>query len=327
MAKIVFGEYAAFQTPGGIRFQKHNKMVSENSVPPEVVSYLSKKLTDTSKVEAITEESKPKFPMPSEEELARMKEESMQVPPELALTPEEEAARAVNPPAPLSEADFDPEPLTDEQLETLGEDIFPEDVPVQEHPSEVNADFMESVSIHTADLQDIAQALYERFGIYTVYINQLPRVDEVNPLTGEAFTKYHLGIAYQAAIRAQRTGVINRPHEQMRAYIDNNRAAAQNIRESFDAVPVNPEQRAEANSFGHRTSVAGTRKVVRSRIEHVYDDRGILRAVRRDIPEDEIVRGNPNGARTRQVDDTISSEPLVEPNIRGGKGSVIRPDW
>ena len=99
MAKVQFGEYAAFSSGKGIRFQQNNKLVSESAVPVEVVAYLKNALLsqpeDAEKPAPPTPQAK--FPKPSEAELAKMRAESVQVKPELALTPEEEAARASQP--------------------------------------------------------------------------------------------------------------------------------------------------------------------------------------------------------------------------------------
>ena len=44
MAKASFGEYGAFTSKNSIRFTKDKKMVSESSLPPEVIAYLKDKL-------------------------------------------------------------------------------------------------------------------------------------------------------------------------------------------------------------------------------------------------------------------------------------------
>jgi len=309
MAKISFGEYSAFTTKNNmVRYQKNNKLVSEKVLPPEVVAYLNNKLAETTK-----------FPMPTEEEKARLREESLKVKPELQredTTPAE---------APLTSEDFEPdgsfnpEP-TDEVIEAVASQIPPQlgivsDTP---DPSVVDPDFLEQVSIHTASIQDIAEALYTRFGIYTVYLGKLPENGDYNPLTAEAFTKYHMGIAYQAAIYAKNKGILNRPAEEGRKMIDQSRAAHENF--STDPVPQTMGDARRANSFDYRTSVEGTRTQPTTEIRHERGEDGQVRAVQVEIPAGQTGEFNGAAARFSADDDQL----LVEP--RFGK-QVIRPNW
>lgn len=319
--KVSHGEYGAFLTKGSIRFQRNHLMVKESSVPPEVRMLLKKKLGI--KEENIVPPTTGKFPRPSEEELARMRAESVQVKPELQLTPEEAAQRAISGipdnEAPLSPEDFlDEEPMDLVQTEPSNPMEQPDVMP---HPSEVSADFLESVSIHSAPLSEIAQALYDRFGIYTVYLNAMPRSDEINPLTGFTFTKYHLGIAYQAALQAHNKGLPTDP-EGLRQTMDTNRAASQNFQESFQPAPVTLGDARRQNSFAFRTNVAGTRPIPTTEIVHETDpNTGQVRAVQREIPAAER-QGSGAVSRYNAEEETM----LVEPPIVGAK-RIIRPDW
>lgn len=182
----------------------------------------------------------------------------------------------------------------------------------------VDPDFLESVSIHTAPLEIIAEALYNRFGLYSVYLNKLPEADEINPLTGELFTKYHHGIAYQAAIRAQNTGILNRPAETGRAQIDEGRKASEEFQ--VDAVPETMGQARRADSFAYRTSVGASQGTPTTQIVHERGADGELHAVQKEIQPGET--GLNNGARARY--DKEEDEVIVEPQF--GK-PVIRPKW
>ena len=314
MAKISFGEYSAFTTKNNmVRYQKNNRLVSEKAVPPEVVAYLNKKLAEVTK-----------FPMPTEEEKARLREESLKVKPELQR--DEEAP--IEPEAPLTPEDFEPdgsfnpEP-TDEVIEAVASEIIGTEVyvdnegEVKEAPI-VDPDFLEQVSIHTASIQDIAEALYTRFGVYTVYLGKLPENGDYNPLTAEAFTKYHMGIAYQAAIYARNKGILNRPAEEGRKIIDQSRAAHENF--AVDPAPQTMGDARRANSFDYRTSVEGTRHTATTEIVHVTGEDGKVHAVQRDIPAGQTGEFNGAAARFSSDDDQL----LVEP--RFGK-QVIRPNW
>ena len=321
MAKVVFGEFSAFTTKNNlVRYQKHNKLVSEKVIPVEVVAYLNKQLGLPPKPEQ-------KFPRPSEEERARLREESLKVKPELQV--EEPQAPVVPAPVdttpaeePLTSADFDLPDVTDEEIEAVASQIPESVLADQPTPTEdlvPGADFLEQVSIHTASITDIAEALYNRFGVYTVYLGQLPNSDELNPLTGENFSKYHLGIAYQAAIYAKNKGVLSRPPETGRKVLDAGREAHQNFQ--VDPVAQTMGDARRMNTFDYRTSVEGTQVNPTTEIAHEKGEDGQLHAVRRDIPEGQT--GEFNGARAKF--DRDEDQLLVQPNFSGKP--VIRPNW
>ena len=273
MSKETFGEYAAFTTQGGVRFQKHNKLISEKQVPPEVVDYLRRKL------------DKPSRPKPSEEELAKMREDSLKVPEELQMTPEEVAQSESKLEREDFEIDEDTPPDMPESPEEGDRGAVPDP---RAEPAPLNHDdemseFMEAVSIHTASLDDMAQALYERFGIYTVYLRKLPQPDEINPLTAQQFTKYHQGIAYQAAVYARSQGILEQDPESKRKIMEANREASQGFQ--TDPVAHTVRENREANTFQHRTSVRGAKQEATTRISHTVDERGRTRVVREDAPQ------------------------------------------
>lgn len=304
MGKEVFGEYSAFDSSKGIRFQKSNKLVSESSVPPEVVSYLKSKLT-------IPELD---YPKPTPEELAKMKAKSIE---ELQTTPAERAE-------PLEVSDFvepdgslNPEP-TDDQIAEIGASTTPS----------VDTEFMERSSIYTADIKDIAQVLYDRFGVYTIYLNATPQTDEINPLTGEAFSRYHQGIAYQALIRARGSGFFNRNPEIGAELMTKGRVAHENyVKEVGD--PRQPEAtqpdatQATPDSFAYRTSPSANATTQTHYIAHEPDPTtGEVRAVRREVPQEAQHQGKVNNSRQRF--DNNQDEMIVEPQF--GQ-QVIRPNW
>lgn len=299
--KVTFGEYSAFTTKNDlIRYQKDGKLISESVLPRDVVAYLNKELKKN---------IEPRYPMPTEAEKARLREESLKVKPELQREEAEiEAYEA------MAEA---AQPVTDEVIEAVASEI--EQLPPQVDPNKEAdmADFMESVSIHTASIQDIATALYERFGVYTVYLDRPPASDEVNPLTGEIFTKYHLGIAYQAAVYAKNKGVLRNP-EQLKKRIDSSREYSKTWQ--VDPAPKTMAEARQANSFDYRTSVGATRPDVTTEIVHITNQDGTVRAVQREIPKGQT--GEFNGAQGRY--DHESDQVLVEPQF--GK-QVIRPSW
>jgi hypothetical protein len=205
----------------------------------------------------------------------------------------------------------------------------PQSLELEPNPPQVDPDFLESVSVHTADLQTIAEALYQRFGIYSVYLGDMPRIDEINPLTGEVFTKYHLGVAYQAAIRARTTGVLNKRPEEGRVAIDTGREAAKNLKESFIPLPKTLGEAKEQDSFSYRTSVRGSsgygQASSKGELVNVQGEDGTVR-VERVSPEDVSQGKSPSGMISVMPDGRFDlDEPLAEPPFRGEK--IIRPDW
>ncbi len=357
MAKEVFGEFSAYTTPGGVRFMKNGKLTSEAALPPEVVSYLKNKLGDSPELRGevqpepapgtpVTNLPEPTFPRPSEEQLAAMRAESAA---KLAGQPGEEL-KTLEEPAPLTEDDFDtgepmpaPQNVTEaytepsaEQMHEVAHLLAPDsngnqplpraDVPrglddlPRANAPELDPNFLESVSIHTAPLEDIAHALYERFGVYTVYLRKLPENDEVNPLTGVAFTKYHLGIAYQAAIYAQNQGLLDRAPERARQLMDEGRFASQNL--PIDQQAHTRGENRAANTFAHRTSVEASQGVPTTRIVHRVDADGVTRAYQETIPEEERI----GGSHSPQRFDRDEDEQIVEPPIFGTQPR-INPNW
>lgn len=290
MAKVTFGEYAGFTTKNQIRYMKNGRLTSEKLIPSEVVAFIKKKLE-----------------------------------PQIARQVEAQKAPEQTP---------DIEPITEDQLaEKLDEQDFddgPEETPEEtphapeeeeRQPNNVDPNFLETVSVHTAELETVVQALYERFGIYTVYLGEMPRSDEINPLTGEPFTKYHLGVAYQAAIRANNSGILNRSPEEGRQAIDAGREAHENHRENFVPLPKTLGEAKAQDSFSYRTSVRGGsgygQQSSKGEIISVQDEKGDWHSARDQ---------SPNGMRTVQPDGRFDfDEPLAEPPTRGKK--IIRPDW
>lgn len=330
MAKVEFGEYAAFNSRGGIRYMHQGKMISEKAIPPEIIPYLEEKLANKI-VEELGDKEPATFPMPTAAERARLLEESLKVPDELKLTPEEEATRVVpDNEAPLVADDFD-EPDIGEAQKVLGDYnakqtdplaiAMPTDTgsnlpPTVSEP--VDPSFLESVSIHTAPVEALAQALYDRCGIYTVYLGVLPRSDEINPLTGDTFSKYHLGIAYQAAIQAQARGL--KDPEGFRQSIEHDRLAGANFKETLEPIAHTLGEARQQDSFAFRTSVQSTRPQAATEIVHIQDENGQTIAVQREVQLSE------HGGTARSRFDTTEDEQVLEPPIFGQK-PIIKPNW
>lgn len=181
----------------------------------------------------------------------------------------------------------------------------------------VTSELLDAISIHSASLEDIAQALYDRFGIYTVYLGRYPQPDEVNPLTAEPMTNYERGQAYQAALRAEAKGLLIRNPTLLKKQLDSNLIASQNIQESFVQPAASIDESKARDDFEWRTSVERSLYTEhRDAIEHYTDELGEVR-VRRTATQS-----------VRPVENKdIEDEPYIEPDITLSANPIIRPDW
>ena len=67
-------------------------------------------------------------------------------------------------------------------------------------------------SVDAINLKELVNVLYERFGIYTVYLNRTPKLSDINPLTGAVMNQLTLGQANQGFRNAQRMGTSWNPN-------------------------------------------------------------------------------------------------------------------
>lgn len=291
--KVNFGEWGAFDSGRGVRFQKtidgKKTLVKEADVPVEVAALLKKNLGIPTAEAKLTERFENPKVIPIKEENA----------------PD------------MSADDFKDEnelPRTDEPVPITAEEAL-----AQMPTAHVDTDFLQSISIHTASLEDIAVALYERFGIYTVYLNRYPQPDEVNPFTAEPMTNYERGIAYQAALRSEARGLTRRPPELLKKQLDDNLEAANNIRKSYAPVPQDLDEAKKLNSFDYRTSVESTHDNDLPPLEHYTDEYGVTQ-----VRRSETVNGTSQRNADPDYRDHVD-EPIVEPRMGGGQ--IIRPNW
>lgn len=291
--KANFGEWGAFDSGRGVRFQKtingKKTLVKEADVPVEVAALLKKNLGIPTAEAKLTE----RFETPK---IIPIKEEN---------APD------------MSADDFEDEnelPRADEPVSVTAEEAL-----AQMPTAHVDTDFLQSISIHTASLEDIAVALYERFGIYTVYLNRYPQPDEVNPFTAEPMTNYERGIAYQAALRSEARGLTRRPPELLKKQLDDNLAAANNIRKSYAPIPQDLDEAKRLNSFDYRTSVESTHDNDLPPLEHYTDEYGVTQ-----VRRSETVNGTSQRNADPDYRDHVD-EPIVEPRMGGGQ--IIRPNW
>lgn len=151
-------------------------------------------------------------------------------------------------------------------------------------------------SIFDASLEDLAKAMHERFGVYTVFNRKYPEADEVNPFTGELMTNYERGQAYQAARRTLEQGRLdNVDYAKVKEGVDQSRQASRDYIASTEhpAHIMTAQEHKAVNSFEYRTSVRGGNE-------------------------------NPSGMQSRNNPDG-SGEPIPEPPLAGKP--LIRPHW
>lgn len=309
--KANFGEWGAFDSGRGVRFQKtingKKTLVKEADVPVEVAALLKKNLGIPTAEAKLTERFEtPKVIPIKEDNTPDMSADDFEDENELPRTDEPVLVSEI-----VSEitAHAQKSPEFHEGYAEASEAMSPS----------VDASFLEQISIHTASLEDIAHALYERFGIYTVYLNRYPQPDEVNPFTAEPMTNYERGVAYQAALRSEARGLTRRPPELLKKQLDDNLEAANNIRKSYAPVPQDLDEAKKLNSFDYRTSVESTHDNDLPPLEHYVDEYGVTQ-----VRRSETVNGTSQRNADPDYKDHVD-EPIVEPRMGGGQ--IIRPNW
>lgn len=145
----------------------------------------------------------------------------------------------------------------------------------------------------TLSLVDLAQAMYVRYGVYTVFVNTPPQPDDINPLTAKPMTRYEVGLSYQNFKYASSNGLLEQDFGQGYLNTEASRGASAVHAEEIAKRVEDPEYKApEYKSFADRTSVRG---------QNMQSTTTVSRS-----------------------NDPISEEPTAEPNLHG---QTIRPDW
>lgn len=285
-----YGEYAGFVRKGGktVGYQKMTdgrmQLVKTDSVPEEIRAYLTERL------------------------LGRTEDEVQVLP----RTTEPAGLHPIP-----SEVDYPTKP-TAENTSAIGVPILTDLEMARQALEEMNGK-----TIYDASIKDMAEALYERFGVYTAYLNRFPGDDEINPFTARPMTKYERGVAYQSFIRVMNSGILNTDLEEVKKSIDASHAAANDLQGGFIEPPHTFADHRAADSFDYRTSVEGDneRNAPKTHMAHYTDKDGVVHTVRVEI-EQNTTEGN--GAISVPIDDQFGSEPVVQPQF--GK-QVIRPNW
>lgn len=254
------------------RFRLNRKMVATDSVPENIKMEL---------IRRIAEEKERRLAAPAVVEGDTTEQNSEGT---IFEAPEEEAQAAAKA---LSDADFteptgpdEPAKYTPYELELIGE--------IERLKEQVSESGLE-----TATIFELANELYKRFGVYTVFINQPPKDGDVHPFNGEVMTRYETGLAYQKFNQVTAQGKLKKDFGSQYQEVERSREASQTHRKIMEQNAVmTPTDHEKQNTFAYRTSVNGQNR--RSTVTKSH------------------------------VNDPISEDATVEPNIRG---VTIRPDW
>lgn len=271
MAKLQYGNYSAWLTGDILRVACDNKLVRMETVPPDALRYfreafdMDKRDAAREKARALKtaqETSKPSKGVgrPKKENAAESLSEGNAS--ELEKAPEPAPAQSVRSNiAPSEEPEVlpAPAPLPDEEI--------PAPTAPPQDANIYSQEDIDAVSIYTVPIAMLAEALHERFGVYTVFRGEMPTESEVSPLTGQPMTAYQRGEAYQAARRAIAQGVLDMDFEQVKMDLDGSQKASEELRETFDKPTqiLSVEDHRRLNTFDSRTSMAAMKT-------RTYDD-------------------------------------------------------
>nr|DAP87810.1 MAG TPA: hypothetical protein [Caudoviricetes sp.] len=270
MAKLQYGNYSAWLTGDILRVACDNKLVRMETVPPDALRYF-REAFDMDKRDAAREKAKAlktaqEASKPSKGKVGRPKKqnaaESLSEGNERNIAPgvdthqdklaQSEPAPAQSEPAPSEEPEVlpAPAPLPDEEI--------PAPTAPPQDANIYSQEDIDAVSIYTVPIAMLAEALHERFGVYTVFRGEMPTESEVSPLTGQPMTAYQRGEAYQAARRAVAQGVLDMDFEQVKMDLDGSQKASEELRETFDRPTqiLSVEDHRRLNTFDSRTSMA-----------------------------------------------------------------------
>lgn len=264
MAKLQYGNYSAWLTGDILRVACDNKLVRMDTVPPDALRYF-REAFDMDKRDAAREKAKAlktaqEASKPSKGKVGRPKKEnaaqSLSEGNERNIAPgvdtHNDKIKSSVQPAPSEEPEALPAPAPPPDEEVPAPTAPPQDANIYSQED------IDAVSIYTVPIAMLAEALHERFGVYTVFRGEMPTESEVSPLTGQPMTAYQRGEAYQAARRAIAQGVLDMDFEQVKMDLDGSQKASEELRETFDRPTqiLSVEDHRRLNTFDSRTSMA-----------------------------------------------------------------------
>ena len=258
MAKLQYANYSAWLTGDILRVACDNKLVRMETVPPDALRYF-REAFDMDKRDAAREKAKAlktaqEASKPSKGKVGRPTKhnaaESLSGSNERKIGPGVDTPKGESTPSEEPEVLPAPAPLPDEEI--------PAPTAPPQDANIYSQEDIDAVSIYTVPIAMLAEALHERFGVYTVFRGEMPTESEVSPLTGQPMTAYQRGEAYQAARRAIAQGVLDMDFEQVKMDLDGSQKASEELRETFDRPTqiLSVEDHRRLNTFDSRTSMA-----------------------------------------------------------------------
>lgn len=162
----------------------------------------------------------------------------------------------------------------------------------------------EARSIDRVNLRQLAEVLYQRFGIYTVYLNRAPARSDISPLTGAVMNNLALGQANQHFKAAQRMGTSWSP-----SVIKSQIATARSMRKGHVALPttVMDENQTVGGAYGQPLDTPNLHGEPRPRVNRHYESphTSVMAHHRgkesEGLDEDEVYAEPPINARTAVV--------------------------
>ena len=271
MAKLQYGNYSAWLTGDILRVACDNKLVRMETVPPDALRYF-REAFDMDKRDAAREKAKAlktaqEASKPSKGKVGRPKKqnaaESLSEGNERNIAPgvdthNDKLAQS----APAQSVGSNVAPSEEPEVLPAPAPLPDEEIPAPTAPPQdaniYSQEDIDAVSIYTVPIAMLAEALHERFGVYTVFRGEMPTESEVSPLTGQPMTAYQRGEAYQAARRAIAQGVLDMDFEQVKMDLDGSQKASEELRETFDRPTqiLSVEDHRRLNTFDSRTSMA-----------------------------------------------------------------------
>lgn len=208
--------------------------------------------------------------------------------------PQEPGIQPVADEQPMTQADFDEPAPAPAGMPTQYEMDLAEQLEAARAQILENAGATPVQPLSAVGLTELANELYRRFGVYTVFTNQPPKPEDIHPFTADVMTRYEVGLAYQSYNRAVARGVLHQDFTQVRDQAQASAQASTAHAQEIENRIADPNYQAPAyKSFSERTSVEGQNKQQSSTT---------------------IAHNN----------DPFSEDPTAEPNLRG---QTIRPQW
>lgn len=284
MAKLQYGNYSAWLTGDILRVACDNKLVRMETVPPDALRYF-REAFDMDKRDAAREKAKAlktaqEASKASKGKVGRPKKQNAAE----SLSGGNQGKIESSEPAPSEEPEVlpAPAPLPDEEI--------PAPTTPPQDANIYSQEDIDAVSIYSVSLKMLAEAMYSRFGVYTVFRGEMPEDEAISPLTARPMTAYQRGEAYQACRRAIGQRDLEQDFEQMKVDRDSSVRTSQELRETFDKPTqiLSLADHRRMDTFDSRTSLAAMKQ---STMESTYRE--------------------------------DSDEPVAQPTF----GEVIRPNW